>query len=145
MRYSIWSPMIVLTLSALLVVGLAGCAGMVLLAKYIGAVSTISSFYDDLTDDHGYTLSGYVYLDPVDNTIAIRSTAALPGSNYQIYPDALVSIDSDPPRSKRTTKAGYFRFTAIQDTRVVLTVEDPDGRPVQFDVRLDSGQIDPRD
>ncbi|NLO73589.1 MAG: hypothetical protein GX100_05680 [candidate division WS1 bacterium] len=132
--------------AGVLVLALAGCSALTLLASYAAAASTIKSLLDDDDPQNPtYELSGYVYIDHTNNQIAIQATpTAPPEGSFVPFADATVSIDTTPPRTQKTNNQGYFRWTGIPDTRVVLTVLIPDAEAVQFDVKLDSGFIEPR-
>lgn len=135
--------MVLLLLAVFLSLSLAGCSAVMLLLEYWAISSTINSIFDD--DDDTYTLSGYVYIDKLNSKIAIQEKAEPPSEpgTWEPYSAGRVSIDTDPVRSTYTNAQGYFSFTGISDTRVILTVEILGADPVQFDVRLDSGTITP--
>jgi len=134
--------LVLLTSVALLV---SGCSGMLALLAYAAAASEIASIFDNSGDNPSYTLFGTVYVDRVDNRIAISGdqTHPAPPGNWEAYPHAIVAIDTTPPRSTTTNDAGYFIFSNIPDTRLVLTVLDPNESLVSFNVRLDASLIEP--
>lgn len=121
-----------------------GCSGMLLLARYIGAASTIYSLFDD-DGDPGYQLLGFVYIDRTDNRIAISGDMTPPASpgDWESYSGTTVIIDTTPPRTDTTDQIGYFSFSGIPDSRLILTVEAPDGMLVRFNVRLNAHTIEP--
>jgi hypothetical protein len=129
-----------------LVLALAGCSALTLLASYAAVASTIKSLIDDNDPQNPtYELSGYVYIDNTNNQVAIQATpVAPPEGSFVPFADATVSIDTTPPRTQKTNSQGYFRWTGIPDTRVVLTVLISNAESVQFDVKLDGGSIEPR-
>ena len=136
--------LITVVVAALLV---SGCSGLLLLAQYMAVASTIDSIFGG-DDDPCYTLAGVVYIDRGDNKIGISNSTTPPSSSgdWEFYPEAKVTIDTTPVRTTTTNVVGYFIFDKIcNDTRVVLSVEAPDGKLVKFDVRLNTGTITPLD
>ena len=127
----------------LLLLHLFGCSAILTLASYLGAASTIQSFFES---DASYGLSGHVFLDPDSNRIAIATSDTPPSDGaYQVYPGALISLDTDRPMETHTDPTGKFDFNHIPatDTRVILSVTTPDGGHVYFNVELDRGTIEP--
>ena len=122
-----------------------GCSGILALVAYAAVASEIKSIFEDDGDNPGYTLFGTVYVDRVGNRIAISGDPPPPTTpgNWETYPHATVAIDTTPPRSTTTNDAGYFIFSHIPDSRIVLTVRAPDGSLVSFNVRLDASLIEP--
>jgi hypothetical protein len=124
-----------------------GCAGVLAIAGYVAAASTIKSFLDDLNpDEPAYTLSGYVYIDQGADRIAVQADATLPsGGDWEVYANAPLSLDTSPPRSTTSNAQGFFRFTGIPqgETTHILTIGTPSGGQVQFTVRLDKPSITP--
>jgi hypothetical protein len=131
-----------------LIWGTAGCAGLTLLAEYAAIASTINSLVHH--DDNGgttYELSGYVYADTMDGRLAIQALPEAPSTgSFAPVQNATVSIDTSPARTQKTNAQGYFHWTGIPDTRLIMTVTVPGGAPVQFDVILNTspGSITPR-
>ena len=126
------------------ILALAGCGALTLLAEYVAVASTVHTLFHDDSGEPGYELSGYVYIDKTDNQVAIQATALPPsGGSFAPFADATVSIDTTPPRTQKTNAQGYFHWTGIPDTRLILTVQIPDANPVQFDVVLTNGSITP--
>jgi len=134
--------LVLVTFGALLV---SGCAGMLALAGYAAVASEIDSLFEDDEENPGYTLFGTVYVDRTDSKIAISSDQTPPDTpgNWERYSGATITIDTTPPRSTTTDGTGYFIFRRIPDSRIVLTVEAPNGTVVNFNVRLDSSSIEP--
>ncbi|HEY3398354.1 MAG TPA: hypothetical protein VGM19_11935 [Armatimonadota bacterium] len=138
-----------LLVGAILIValGVSGCAGILALAGWMAAASSIKSFIDDLNPSHPtYGMSGYVYIDRAANKLAVQGDATLPtGGNFVIYVDAPVSMDTSPPKTTTTNAQGFFQFTGIPlaETTHILTVTTPDGGKVQFTVRKDQPSITP--
>ena len=127
----------------LLLLQLFGCSGLLTLASYLGAASTIQSFFES---DASYGLGGYVFLDPDANLIAIANSGTPPsGGAYQVYPDALISLDTIPVKTTTTDATGKFHFSHIPatPTHVVLSVTTPEGNHVYFNVELDLQTIEP--
>ena len=126
----------------LLLPHLFGCSSILTLASYLGAASTIQSFFES---DASYGLGGYVFLDPDANRIAIANSGTPPSDTYHVYPDALISLDTVRPMETHTDPTGKFDFNHIPatDTRVILSVTTPDGGHVYFNVELDRGTIEP--
>ena len=124
-----------------------GCAGLLALAEYAAAASTIKSFLDRLNpDDPTYTVSGYVYVDRENDLVSVQADATLPSDGrYQVYADALLTLGSTPPRTTHSRTNGYFQFTGIpqNQTTHILTITTPTGTQIQFTVRLDKPSIQP--
>ena len=140
------SLLVALTLSAAVV--LSGCAGLLAIASYAAAASTIKSVIDRLTPDDPptYRLEGYVYIDREADKIAVQGNGTLPSAgNFEPYADAPVSVDTSPPRNTTTNEVGYFRFSGIPEDEPthILTIQTPGGGKVQFTVRLDEASITP--
>ena len=129
-------------------IALSGCAGLLAIASYAAAASTIKSFLDRINPDDppSYTMEGYVYIDREADKISVQDDGTLPSEgNFEPYADAPVSVDTSPPRDTTTNEVGYFRFTGIPQTETthILTISTPDGGKVQFTVRLDQPSIEP--
>ena len=135
--------LLLVSVLSLLVLSLFGCGSILMLASYLGAASTIQSFFES---DASYGLGGYVFLDPDANRIAIANSATPPsGGAYQVYPDALISLDTIPVKTTNTDATGMFHLSHIPatPTHVVLSVATPDGNHVYFNVELDLQTIEP--
>ena len=135
-------PLLVAVLLSAAVVA-SGCAGLLVLAGYAAAASTIMSVIDHFNPDvPSYKLIGWVYIDRAANKIAVQGNGILPeGGNYEPYGGADVSVDTAPPRSTTTNDVGYFEFTGIPQTETthILTILTPDGGKVQFIVTVHGG------
>ena len=137
--------------SVLLVVAVigAGCAGIAAIVGWVAAAgSTVALFQwlDPQTNTSTYTLTGYVYVDSANNSIAVESTPTPPaGGGYIVYASAPMFLDTTPPNLTTSSTLGYFQFTSISEasSTYILTITTPTGTKVQYTVNLTNKTITP--